>query len=107
MFGYVCYAQVAKVKRTKFEDISEKSMFMGYSSMSKDYRLYNLKSGKVIINRDVIFDENASWNREEKKVKQKFVPVTIMQQKLVEKVENDAESPQSAPRIDPSLSSSS
>lgn len=69
IFGCVCYAQVPKEKRTKLEETSEKCIFIGYSSMSKGYRLYNLKTMKVIISRDVVFHEKASWNWQEKKEK--------------------------------------
>lgn len=37
---------------------------MGYSSQSKGYRVYNLQTKKMIIIRDVEFDENSSWNWE-------------------------------------------
>lgn len=79
-FGCVCYAQIPKQKRTKLEETSEKCVFIGYSSMSKGYRLYNLKTNKVIISRDVVFDENTSWNWEEDKMKEKTVPAIILQQ---------------------------
>ena len=48
-FGGVCYAQVPKEKRTKLEEAGERCIFIGYSSVSKGYRLYNLKTKKVII----------------------------------------------------------
>ena len=38
-FGCVCYAQVPKEKRTKLEEASERCIFIGYSSMSKGYKL--------------------------------------------------------------------
>nr|GMD05942.1 Retrovirus-related Pol polyprotein from transposon TNT 1-94 [Ipomoea batatas] len=36
--------------------------FLGYSLQSKAYRLYNPISGKIIISRDVLFNESASWS---------------------------------------------
>ena len=53
VFGYVCFAQVPKKRRTKLDETNEKCIFVGYSSMSKSYRLYNLKTKKIIISRDV------------------------------------------------------
>ena len=44
-------------------------MFVGYDASSKGYKLYNLNNNKVVVDRDVDFDEEASWNweaREEK-----------------------------------------
>jgi hypothetical protein len=49
VFGCICYAQIPKEKRYKLDERSEKCIFVGYSSMSKGYRLYNLKTNKVII----------------------------------------------------------
>ncbi|TXG70553.1 hypothetical protein EZV62_005488 [Acer yangbiense] len=62
VFGCVCYAQVLKEKRYKLDETSEKCIFVGYSSQSKGYKLYSLKSKKVIISRDVLFDKNTFWN---------------------------------------------
>ena len=52
--GCICFAQVPKEKKIKLDEISEKCIFVCYSSMSKGYRLYNLKTKKIIISRDVI-----------------------------------------------------
>lgn len=59
VFRCVCYAQILKEKRYKLEETSVRYIFLGYSSMSKGYRLYNLKTKKVLISRDVLFDEKA------------------------------------------------
>ncbi|KAJ8752089.1 hypothetical protein K2173_001764 [Erythroxylum novogranatense] len=44
------------------DEKSEKCVFIGYSTQSKAYKLYNPISGKVIISKDVMFNEAASWN---------------------------------------------
>jgi transposase InsO family protein len=49
VFGCICYVQIPKEKRYKLDETSEKCIFVGYSSMSKGYKLYNLKTNKVII----------------------------------------------------------
>uniref|UniRef100_A0A803MBX5 Retroviral polymerase SH3-like domain-containing protein n=1 Tax=Chenopodium quinoa TaxID=63459 RepID=A0A803MBX5_CHEQI len=48
--------------RRKLDKKSEKCIFIGYSPKSKAYRLYNPLSGKVIIRRDVQFNEEEFWN---------------------------------------------
>jgi transposase InsO family protein len=111
IFGCVCYAQVPKVRRTKLEESSERCIFIGYSSMSKGYRLYNLKTKKVIISRDVVFDENAFWNWQKENVEAKTVPAVILEQKSTsfeseENVQSVPNSPSSTPSS-PSSSSSS
>ncbi|GKE39836.1 retrovirus-related pol polyprotein from transposon TNT 1-94 [Tanacetum coccineum] len=61
----------------------------GYSSKSKAYRLYSLKTKNVIVSRDVIFDENSSWNWEEEKKEGTSFPTNNMQDEaLVESDEN-------------------
>nr|CAN60813.1 hypothetical protein VITISV_038722 [Vitis vinifera] len=46
VFGCLCYSQVPK-ERSKLDETSEKCIFMGYSSQSKGYSLYNLKTNKT------------------------------------------------------------
>ena len=48
---------------------------MGYSTQSKGYRLYNLKTNKLIISRDVLFDEKASWDWKGKQVQNEGSPM--------------------------------
>jgi hypothetical protein len=43
----------------KLEDRSSPMVFLGYEEGSKAYRLYNPKGGKVVVSRDVVFDETA------------------------------------------------
>ncbi|TXG53906.1 hypothetical protein EZV62_019162 [Acer yangbiense] len=54
-------------QRTKFDEKSKKSIFVGYSSYTKGYRLYDVEIGKLIVSRDVIFDEKTAWDWKEKK----------------------------------------
>ncbi|CAH9095067.1 unnamed protein product [Cuscuta epithymum] len=60
VFGCIAYTLVNL--RTKLEDKAEKCIFVGYSTQSKAYRLYNPLTEKIIISRNVIFDEDAEWN---------------------------------------------
>ncbi|KAJ0522113.1 putative RNA-directed DNA polymerase [Helianthus annuus] len=62
VFGCIAYAHVPKQRRTKLDDKTEKTILVGYSEQSKAYKLYNPTTGKVIISRDVIFDEGQRWN---------------------------------------------
>ncbi|GKU96667.1 hypothetical protein SLEP1_g9878 [Rubroshorea leprosula] len=67
IFGCLAYVHVPSQKRTKFEENSVKCIFLGYSDETKGYRFYNPITKKLLISRDVIFDENNSWNWNEKK----------------------------------------
>jgi len=59
VFGGVCYSQVPKEKRAKLDEKAEIGVFMGYSSVTKGYRIYQPLSKKLIVSRDVKFDESA------------------------------------------------
>ena len=61
VFGCTAYALV-KTHSRKFDGKTEKYIFIGYSSESKAYKLYNPVSGKLTISRDVVFNEVASWD---------------------------------------------
>ena len=37
-------------------------VFLGYEDGTKAYRLYNPARGKVVVSRDVVFDETAAWS---------------------------------------------
>jgi transposase InsO family protein len=73
VFGCICYVHIPAVKRHKLEEKSEVGIFVGYCSQSKGYRIYNPKTKKVIISRDVKFDESAFWNWDEEKVEKKSI----------------------------------
>ena len=62
VFGCVCYSQVPKEKRAKLDEKVEVGVFMVYNNNVKGYRIYQPLKKKLIINRDVNFDENAVWN---------------------------------------------
>jgi hypothetical protein len=67
VFGCIAYAFFNPQKRTKLDEKSEKCIFIGYCTQSKGYRLYNPESGKIIVSRNVMFDENANWKWNEEK----------------------------------------
>ena len=57
MFGWIAFAHVPDAQRRKLDKKSEKLCFVGYSKESKGYRLLDEKTSKVIIRRDVRFNE--------------------------------------------------
>lgn len=61
-FGCLAYIHVLDSLRTKLDDKSEKCVFIGYSERSKAYKLYNPTMKKVVISRDVCFDEKSCYN---------------------------------------------
>lgn len=61
MFGCLSYAHVPASKCTKLDNKSLKCVLLGVSEESKAYRVYDSLSQKVLISRDVIFNEEESW----------------------------------------------
>lgn len=62
IFASIVYAHVSYPKRRKLDDKGEKCIFLGVSDQSKAYKLYNLITKKIIVSRDVIFEEENFWS---------------------------------------------
>ncbi|TXG47842.1 hypothetical protein EZV62_027136 [Acer yangbiense] len=66
--GVVAVETSSDVKRDKLDQKSEVGIFLGYSSNAKGYRIYSLRIEKILISRNVKFDESAKWNWEKNEV---------------------------------------
>ncbi|MCO5605620.1 hypothetical protein L7F22_059803 [Adiantum nelumboides] len=55
VFGCLAYADIPQQLHGKLDDKAVKCIFVGYSSGSKGYRLYNPATNKIFESRDVIF----------------------------------------------------
>ena len=67
VFGCLCFSHIPQVKRDKLDNKSEPGIFIGYSSSSKAYKIYQPQTGKIIVSRDVFFNEDEKWNWEQTK----------------------------------------
>lgn len=66
VFGCIEYAHISDARRTKLEDKSHCCVLFGVSRESKAYRLYDPTSKRIIISRDVVFEEDGQWNWEKR-----------------------------------------
>jgi hypothetical protein len=62
VFGCLAYVHVPDVHRKKLDGKSIKWVNLGVSEESKAYKVYDIVGEKVIISRDVVFDESKGWN---------------------------------------------
>ncbi|MCH85421.1 retrovirus-related Pol polyprotein from transposon TNT 1-94, partial [Trifolium medium] len=63
VFGSICYKHIPNAKRSKLDNKSDKMILIGYHSTGA-YKLYDPKTPKVQISRDVIVNETEAWNLE-------------------------------------------
>ncbi|KAL4377627.1 hypothetical protein GQ457_02G041370 [Hibiscus cannabinus] len=61
IFGCVAYTLINTPIRSKLDNKALKCVFVGYCNNSKAYRLFNPLSGKIVISRNVIFNEEGRW----------------------------------------------
>lgn len=62
IFGCLAHAHVPEARRTKLDNRSTTCVLLGLSEESKAYRLFDPIAKKVIISRDVIFEEEKQWD---------------------------------------------
>jgi hypothetical protein len=78
IFGCITFSLVPKEKRTKMEATAEMGLLVGYSKTYKAYQLYIPALRRLIVRRDVKFEEERacrrSWELEERR------PLTSQQQ---------------------------
>ncbi|GKA70962.1 cysteine-rich receptor-like protein kinase 25-like protein, partial [Tanacetum coccineum] len=69
VFGCIGHVHIPAQLRTKLDARSHKCVFLGVRQESKAYRLYDPSSKIIVISRDVIFDEDATWDWSEENQK--------------------------------------
>lgn len=62
VFGCVAHAKVDAALLKKLDDRSQALVHLGIEPGSEAYRLYNPSTRRIVMSRDVIFDEKACWN---------------------------------------------
>ncbi|KAJ4769803.1 Retroelement pol polyprotein-like [Rhynchospora pubera] len=56
-FGCLCYISCKHPGLDKFEKRSQKCVFVGYPYGKKGWKVYDLNTRKILVSRDVVFDE--------------------------------------------------
>jgi hypothetical protein len=63
IFGCITYSYVPSEKRTKLELMAERGIFVGYSETSKVFRIYLPSLRKIVLRRDVRFEEDRAFRK--------------------------------------------
>ena len=69
IFGSICYRHIPAALWRKLDDRGEKLILVGYHPTCA-YKALDPVSGKIVINRDLQFDETQSWNWELRRTQQ-------------------------------------
>ena len=62
VFGCVAHVHVPDTSRKKLDAKSCACVLLGVSEESKAYRLYDPAAKRILVSRDVVFEEQKSWN---------------------------------------------
>jgi hypothetical protein len=65
VFGSKCYIKREDGRMGKFDSHVEKSILVGYSSIRKAYKCFNLRLKKVVKSINVMVDETCGWKIKE------------------------------------------
>ncbi|XP_039128921.1 uncharacterized protein LOC120265069 [Dioscorea cayenensis subsp. rotundata] len=66
VFGCLFFVYVPQIKRDKLDRRAEAGIFVGYSTISKAYRIFQPNTKKILISKDMHFMENDEWDWEGK-----------------------------------------
>ncbi|KAK3038082.1 hypothetical protein RJ639_031636 [Escallonia herrerae] len=100
VFGSIAYAHVSDEKRPKLDDKSERYIFIGYDQSSKGYKLYNPSNGKIVISRDVEFDEESSWEWKIQNGDYNFNPFFDDEEEMMQRTTPPPTPPPQNPRVE-------
>ena len=70
IFGSICFILKDRENVGKFDSRSNEGIFLGYSSTSKAYWIYNKRTMKVIETVNIVIDESSDFGS--KKVSEEF-----------------------------------
>ena len=60
VFGCKCWYTLPSAKVKKLDARANSAIFVGYAEHSKAYKIIDIESGKVVVSRDVTFDESSA-----------------------------------------------
>ncbi|GAU12447.1 hypothetical protein TSUD_229810 [Trifolium subterraneum] len=68
VFGCIAYVHIPDNLRKKLDDKNYVCILLGISEESKAYKLYDPAKAKIVVSKDVKFDEASQWDWDNKKI---------------------------------------
>lgn len=62
VFGCVAHVKAVGPGLSKLSDRSNKMVFIGYESGTKGYRFFDPTTNRLVVSRDVVFEEDRTWD---------------------------------------------
>ena len=95
VFGSTCFVHIPQIKRDKLDKKAMQGIFVGYSIISKAYKVYLPQTQKITITRDVQFHEDDKWNWDETQ------EITVLDDQIITPLQNESidESPVRGTRL--------
>lgn len=87
VFGCTAYAYIPENNRTKLDDKCKKLVMIGYTTNA--YRLYDPQNKKVIVSRNVTFDESTTYWTTGKQIEYTDIKCAETEEETIEKQENN------------------
>lgn len=64
VFGCVGHTKASTPHLKKLDDRSKQLVYFGVEEGSKAYRMYDPENNRIVVSRDVVFEEKKMWNWE-------------------------------------------
>ena len=90
IFGSPCHVLIPSALRHKLEENSHKCIFVGYGLCEKGYRLFDPSNRKIILSRDVKFDEESLWKWDNVQEGEIIVPMPAENQNCEPRLDLDS-----------------
>ncbi|XP_073263046.1 uncharacterized protein [Populus alba] len=84
VFGSTCFVHIPQIKRDKLDKKAMQGIFVGYSTISKAYKVYLPQTLKITITRDVQFHEDDKWNWDETQ------EITVLDDQIITSLQNES-----------------
>ncbi|WVZ15866.1 hypothetical protein V8G54_013432 [Vigna mungo] len=87
VFGCLCFTHVPHSKRDKLDRRASPGIFIGYSTVSKAYKIFQPQTRNIVISKDVHFEEDEELHLDNSEKKGQIIAET--QKKMCQTIDDD------------------